>query len=209
MYVCARACGVHRVCACLHSVCRTCRFEVWSKLEVEDKVETHTHAAPAASATWACMPLTYTQDARHACIACTPHIHPTYPMHAWTPREHVTHTCSSRTPRVHTKLISTLSSTSTPLQTENPHARCTPFRHARTHTYVRAPAKNLFYFHIHAKLSFAHRLQTAEMASSRTSAPGPRSGVSDIGPAEQIKLGCRVKRWGNRWKKRGGGTIHI
>ena len=48
------------------------------------------------------------------------------------------------------------------------------------------PTKYIFSLHMHAKLSFAHRLQTVKMASSRTSAQndGPR--------AQKMALRCKI-----------------
>ena len=47
-------------------------------------------------------------------------------------------------------------------------------------------AENTFSLHMHAKPSFAHRLQTAKMASSRTSAQNndPR--------AQKMALACKI-----------------
>ena len=44
----------------------------------------------------------------------------------------------------------------------------------------------MFSLHMHAKPSFAHRLQTAKMASSRTSAQ--KNGPS----AQKMALGCKI-----------------
>ena len=49
---------------------------------------------------------------------------------------------------------------------------------------------NIFSSHMHPKPTFAHRLQAAKMASSRTSAQnnGPR--------AQEIALGCKIIAFG-------------